>query len=203
MNKTVGLMLLLIAYGLLFPGLTQPLLSLTGVVDRADLAQIGKDIIVENPETPEFIGTMANVLLESMQIAGTVEAYQKTRSILGTVEELYQNKHVVVAFLVALFSIIIPVVKGLILIVTSLKISPGVKTGLKKFSGAISKWSMADVFVIGVFVAYLAANAVEKEGGLLTFEAELGSGFYYFLGYCLVSILATQILLAADKKSLV
>jgi uncharacterized paraquat-inducible protein A len=69
---------------------------------------------------------------------------------------------------------------------------------LKSVSNLISKWSMADVFVVGVFVAFLAANAVKKEGGLLSFEAVLGPGFYFFLGYCLLSILSSQ-LLAAKK----
>ncbi len=85
------------------------------------------------------------------------------------------------------------------MLITCCKINPQKRLYLQKISALISKWSMADVFVIGVFVAYLAANAVEKEGGLLTFEAQLGSGFYYFLGYCLLSILATQLLLTGKQ----
>jgi len=60
---------------------------------------------------------------------------------------------------------------------------------------------MADVFVIGVFVAFLAANAIKREGGLLSFEAILGSGFYFFLGYCLLSILSSQILAREQRQT--
>ena len=110
MKKTIGAILLVIAYGLLIPGLTQPLLSLTGVVEKSDLVQIGKEIIVENPETPELIGAMAEALIANMQVSGSVEAYQRTRSVLGVIQELYQSGYALVAFLVALFSIVVPVV---------------------------------------------------------------------------------------------
>ena len=52
MKNFIGLLLLVIAFGLLYPGVTQPILSLTGVIDKADLAVVGKDIIVSDPETP-------------------------------------------------------------------------------------------------------------------------------------------------------
>ena len=68
------------------------------------------------------------------------------------------------------------------------------RDGLLWLNATLSKWSMADVFVVGVFVAFLAANAIRKEAGLLSFQAELGLGFYCFLGYCILSILSSQIL---------
>ncbi len=200
MKKTIGLLTLLTAYCLLYPGLTQPMLSLTGFVDKADMVTIGKDIIVESPETPELIDTLAEVLLQNMEVTGTVEAYNKTRSILGTIEELFDNGFALVAFLVALFSIIIPVLKGLMMLFSYFKIDPALSLVLRNASGLISKWSMADVYVVGVFVAYLAANAVQKEGGLLSFNATLGSGFYFFLAYCVLSVLSAQLLQESEKQ---
>jgi hypothetical protein len=199
MSRKFPFALLIVAYVLLYPGLTQPLMSLSAMVDKADLAVIGKDIIIENPETPEFVSTLAQALVENMQIEGSVEAYNKTRSILGTVQELFSNDHALVAFLIALFSIVVPIVKGLILILSNLIKNESQAVSLDRFGALLSKWSMADVFVIGVFVAFLAANAVEKEAGLLTFEATLGAGFYYFLSYCLLSILASQLLGRSSK----
>jgi uncharacterized paraquat-inducible protein A len=163
-------------------------------VDKADMARIGKDIIVESPETPELLDNIAEVLLANMEITGSFEAYHRSRSIIGTIRELHDNGYLLVAFLVGLFSIIIPLVKGAMMFVSYLPVPAGLSAGLRRFCNLISKWSMADVFVIGIFVAFLAANAVRKEGGMLSFEAELGAGFYFFLGYCLVSILASQIL---------
>lgn len=201
MKSAAGLLLLVAAYGLLWPGLTQPVLTLTGVVDKADMAVIGKDIIVDSPQTPQVVANIAEYLLENMEISGDVEAYHRTRSILGAIRELHENGYPLVAFLVALFSIVIPVVKGLMLLLSHLPAPPALAAGLRRTADLISRWSMADVFVVGVFVAFLAANAIRREGGLLSFEAELGTGFYCFLGYCLLSILSSQILSAVPARS--
>ena len=201
MRNAIGLLLLVVAYGLLWPGLTQPVLSITGTVDKAGAAAIGKDIIVDNPQTPEVIGNIAEYLLESMDISGDVEAYHRTRSILEAIRELQDNGFPLVAFLVALFSIVIPVVKGLMLMLGHLPTPPALAAKLRGAADLVSRWSMADVFVVGVFVAFLAANAIREEEGLLSFEAELGTGFYCFLGYCLLSILSGQVLSSASPRS--
>ena len=53
---------------------------------------------------------------------------------------------------------------------------------------------MADVFVIAVFLAFLAAKGIREDTGLVSFDASLGSGFYFFLGYCILSVASAQIL---------
>lgn len=199
MKRTTGLVILLLAYVLLLPGLSKPILSITATAEKSELVAIGKRLIEENSETSVLMGGVASMLLDQMETNGTVEAYHKTRSILGTVRDLFQNKHFVVGFLIMLFSVIIPVIKGFMLLLAHMNVSPTMSQKMKNYSGLISKWSMADVFVIGIFVAYLAANAVEKEAELLSFEATLGAGFYFFLSYCLLSILSAQLL---SEKSL-
>ena len=47
---------------------------------------------------------------------------------------------------------------------------------------------MADVFVMGLLVAFLAGGAAEQSNDILTMHASLGAGFYYFLAYCLFSV---------------
>ena len=56
---------------------------------------------------------------------------------------------------------------------------------------------MADVFAIGVLIAFLAANSSAVENAIIHFNAELHSGFYWFLAYCLISNLMGQI---AEKR---
>ena len=63
------------------------------------------------------------------------------------------------------------------------------------FVRSISKWSMADVFVVGVFVAFLASNATPN------MDAQIHSGFYFFTAYCLVSLLALQFMHVAAPPS--
>lgn len=202
MKNRLGLLLLLIGYGLLYPGLTEPLLSITGYVEKAELVQIGKDLIKQNPETPQMIISLVDVLVGNMEISRTVEAYQKTRSIIGTIDELNQSGHTLVAFLIMVFSVIIPAVKGLIMISGYFVSHQNTKRRLREFAATVSKWSMADVFVVGVFVAFLAANSVQKEGGLLSFQATPGNGFYCFVAYCLLSILSSQLINQSGKTSI-
>ena len=116
------------------------------------------------------------------------ELFSMTRSILQTVKDLHQSGNDFVAGLILLFSVVVPFGKAiLLLVVLALRGSPaGVK--IFRFVGAISKWSMADVFLVGVYVAYLSANANDN------LEATLGVGFYYFAAYCLVSIASHQLM---------
>ena len=72
---------------------------------------------------------------------------------------------------------------------------------LLRLNSLLSKWSMADVFAMGVLIAFLAANAATVENAgfspIVQFDATLHSGFYWFLAYCLVSNLTGQL---AEKK---
>ena len=54
---------------------------------------------------------------------------------------------------------------------------------------------MADVFAVGIFIAYLAAIGTDN------LDAQAGVGFYCFAGYCLVSNLAFQLLHVPEPGS--
>jgi paraquat-inducible protein A len=66
--------------------------------------------------------------------------------------------------------------------------SPATRYRLYLFTRSISKWAMADVFAVGVFIAFLAANALDN------LDAKLHPGYYFFVAYCLVSNVAFQFL---------
>ena len=59
---------------------------------------------------------------------------------------------------------------------------------------------MVDVFVMALFVTFLGGQAGSKSVGILIMEAQLESGFYFFLSYYLFSLLSTYILEQAQKK---
>jgi hypothetical protein len=46
---------------------------------------------------------------------------------------------------------------------------------------------MADVFVVGVFIAFLTTTTDAN------IKATLHEGFYFFVAYCLVSVLSVQL----------
>jgi uncharacterized paraquat-inducible protein A len=78
-------------------------------------------------------------------------------------------------------------------------VAPGTRRRTLAFVEAIAKWSMADVFVVALFITYLAAMASQSTPlsgpRIVAFKAEFGPGFYWFAAYCVFS-LATQQLTA-------
>jgi len=195
MRKVSGVVILLAAYALLIPGLTQPMLSVVGTVEKEKLVGVGKDIIADSKNTPALMADLANVMLDNLDVKGAITAFDKTQSILGTANELYRSGHLPVAALIVLFSVIIPIFKGALALITITPISKIWRGRLNTLAGAISKWSMADVFVVAIFVSFLAANGLEGSNDLVVFNSTLGVGFWFFLGYCLLSILGSQILM--------
>jgi hypothetical protein len=137
-----------------------------------------------------------------------VTVYEQTRSILGTVRELWRSADYLVSFLILGFSIIVPVTKGAMLLGSIYVAEEKIKQRLVRLVDLIGKWSMADVFVVAVFLAFLAtrdqaqANSFDVpillqqvEVGMQThLTSTLGPGFYYFLSYCLFSVFWTQVL---------
>ena len=61
-----------------------------------------------------------------------------------------------------LFSVIVPFVKGALLAAVMLLRDPRRRYGIYRFVRDISKWAMADVFVVGVYVAFLSAKATDN-----------------------------------------
>jgi len=188
------LIILVIAYVLLVPGLTEPMLTVTGTVEKSKLVDLGKQFIEETPVKMGLMGDMARMMLNNIKVSGTVDAFDKTRSILGTVKDLLDSGNKFVAVMIVLFSVIIPVVKGLLTFGSFMPLPARFANIMKWLSGNMSKWSMADVFVIAIFISLLAAKGIREDTGLVSFDAHLGVGFYYFLAYCLLSILSAHIL---------
>lgn len=129
-----------------------------------------------------------------LPFVGYVELYNKTQSIWTSITSLYQSGYVLVSVLIFLFSVAIPVFKLVALIVVICCENYTGRRALYSIVSAISKWSMADVFVVGIFIAFLAGQASPN------MQAELHNGFYWFLSYCVISILSTQLLKLMDVK---
>jgi paraquat-inducible protein A len=105
--------------------------------------------------------------------------FSEKRSVLGMLEKLWTDKSYWPFLLIFLFGIIVPLVKSGIIFYLLLGKNPDMKW--QRFVSAISKWAMADVFTISIFVAFLGANAMEST------SATLQSGFYFFSAYVILS----------------
>jgi len=209
------LIITIISLALLIPGVTQPMLTLTGTIDKSKMTEAGIDIIIdsmvgksmergtgkseedEKGKARRMIG-MITGMLGLNNIKGEIEAYNETRSIAGTVKELFRSGNGFIGFLVMLFSIIIPFTKILLMLLGAYFHDSTNSRKAFIISSVISKWSMADVFVVAIIVAFMAANA-STMGGLLNLGARFEFGFYFFLGYCTFSILSIQVITRKNK----
>jgi hypothetical protein len=221
-NRTLVLVLLAASLALLLPGLFLPVLTIRGVLTRDGIAQVAPTMLEKglsdetinvlksmmNPTILGFLnatgGDLRKIILEKLtpQITAAlqkgvdeVEVYQQTRSIIGSVRRLYEVGSPTPATLILLFSVIVPFGK-MALVAWAMFMDPSRRQRTLNFVEAIAKWSMADVFVVALFIAYLAAMASTTtpgsgEASLVAFSAYFGPGFYWFAAYCLFS-LATQ-----------
>src|SRR4051812_45418064 len=117
----------------------------------------------------------------------TRELTNETRSVVGAARKLHDTGNDFVAGLILLFSILIPFIKAALIIPIFFMRGPAAGR-IYRFVRAISKWAMADVFAVGMLIAFLVAR------GTANLAAVAGPGFYFFAAYCLVSNLAFQLL---------
>lgn len=127
-------------------------------------------VIVVSPATPVF----PHFIL-----------HYEVRSILGVIFELYSSRYWFIGVCLTIFSVLIPFAKaGLtVFVLESSRLSRKIK--IAKFLHSISKWSMADVFVVAILLSNFAIRANRSTQG------HLFLGFYCFLGYCLLSLVTT------------
>jgi uncharacterized paraquat-inducible protein A len=105
--------------------------------------------------------------------------FSEKRSVLGMLEKLWNDGNYWPFSLIFLFGIIVPLIKSGIIFYLLLHKNPRLQW--QRFVYAISKWAMADVLAISIFIAFLGANTMEST------RAVLQPGFYFFTGYVIVS----------------
>lgn len=155
--QRLGLLLAIVSYGLLYPGVMEPIMTISASVSLFGLK---------------------------------TQMFHETRSIWETVETLHNLGYTAVAIMIVIFSVVIPVSKALMILFTWLKPAPW----RWRLIAAVSKWSMADVFVVAILVAFFTAKATAE------LEAELLVGFYWFTAFCTLSILSGQLLAHKQHK---
>jgi paraquat-inducible protein A len=184
-KKHLGFALNIVALGLFFPGILLPMFALN----------------------MEMAAVLSSTTLTSSLI-------DKELSIIATVQDLWADQRLLVAGLIFLFSVCIPLFKTSLLTIAYIKRNTLLEKKLLGLVSSIGKWSMADVFVVAVFLAILSTNHAETVNShymsLFGFKiaidissqtlSAVGQGFYYFTGYCLLSLFATQLASSSLKE---
>lgn len=129
----------------------------------------------------------------------TVELYgQKNAStILEGVQALYNAGEVFVAIVVLVASLIIPIIKILMLLFLSIRISvKGATTEsdhyLHKALEVLGRWSMLDVFLVAILVAMMKLGDLAK--------VSVGLGSVFFLLVVIFSMISAEALTKALKQ---
>lgn len=223
-KRALVLALVLVSLLLLLPGLLQPVLTIRGVLTQDGIAHVAPMMLEKglddesvaalksmmNPAMVALLqatgGDLRKVVIDKLgpQLAkalqdgvADVEVYTQTRSILGAVRNLYDVGSPLPATLILLFSVIVPLTKGALVAWAVFMTDGATRRRTLDFVEAIAKWSMADVFVVALFITFLAAIATQaaSPGGsppLVAFVAQFGPGFYWFTAYCLFSLASQQ-----------
>ena len=141
----LGTLLLAGAYAMLWPGLTEPMLTLSGTVEKAKLVEVGRDILRESETTSGFVKGIAERMIAGLDVSGSVSAFDKTDSILGTARTLADGGNRFVAALILTFSVAVPAAKGLVMLGTLLPLSGAARRALLSLASAAGAGARADV----------------------------------------------------------
>lgn len=225
-HRLTTLILLGCSIALLIPGILAPVLTIRGVLTREGIAHVAPMMLERgltddtiavlksmiNPSILGFLdatgGDVRKIVIEKLgpqitaalqKSAGNIEVFEQTRSIVGTVRRLYDVGSPVPATLILLFSVIVPFGKAALVAWAAFMPASARRRRTLAFVESIAKWSMADVFVVALFIVYLAAQATTRPAGedaapaLIAFTAHFGPGFYWFAAYCVFSLASQQI----------
>ena len=146
-----------------------------------------------------LVGLLAPILTvvvhEDIALLGRVVLQYESKGIITTIHKLFVVDNYFVAVLLLLFSVILPVLKIVLSLVALSVPSPSTHRLSVALVKGIGRWSMTDVFVVGILLAFLTADTAQ-----LT-DATLGPGLYFFAGYGLLSIAAGQMMIGFEGGS--
>jgi len=182
---------LLLGAGLFVPAVTLPLLEVTVSVRPTQLpallfpAEHRKEGKLSSRLQPFF-----KRLGEGLRVPeGTREVWQKQRSIVGIIEELWRHNHLFVACTIIVFSILVPIGKMGLLAFYAVS-SRSLTATTERWLELLHKHQQVEPLIAATLVAFLSLNAAEHPSGAFYFSSSLKSGFYLYVGYFLTSIYA-------------
>ena len=182
--RQLAFALTIIAFVFLFIGISVPMMEIGFFTDMLnfpiefDVPYINKHVDL----TTKFQGRMY--------------FFYQNKSIMDVIYLLFTHDNIIVATALLLFSVVNPLLKLILSLV--LVFSPNNKNKVISFVvNNLGKWSMADVFVVSVFLSYLSiqnmSTGVESEVSTLV-------GLYFFMTFVVLSIISSMLLKYSFKK---
>jgi len=133
-----------------------------------------------------------NILGMSMDFSQTFEGrinfFYQSKSIMGVISLLFKNGNGLVGICILMFSVVIPFLKLIFQAAVLFNTKLHKRKQLRNVVSYLGKFSMADVFIAAIFLAYFALSSMQT--GVETDSSSL-PGMYFFLGYALLSIFSS------------
>lgn len=200
MKNFFAVILFILSICFLIPGITQPLMTIKATINKQQVFDMATNALVEQTKGNIFIENILNSVVSQFKFEGSVEVFESTRSLVETMEQLISDGHVIVGVLIGIFGVVIPCIKIFLTLLSMTLQGKHAKYKLLLTSSFLSKWSMSDVYVMAILVAFFSINANEHAINTVQMNAELGIGFYYFAAYCLLAIMAGQLFQNQESK---
>ena len=128
---------------------------------------------------------------------GRTYFYYQNKGVFDIMNILFKSKNYIVGVCIGLFSFLIPCIKlgaSLFMLLFPTFSSKRTQTMLS----FISKWSMADVYVVGAFLSYLSFSNMNPG---VDVEANIVFGLYFFLSYVIISVFLGEVIKRSIKES--
>ena len=114
------------------------------------------------------------------------------RGIGAIIWDLLIAGHWIIGGFLLLFSIVTPLTKASLTYVALASNSLKLNRRIGDFLHTIGKWSMADVFVAAILLALYALKFQQATRSIPCL------GLYYFIGYCMVALTTTQLMVGSE-----
>ncbi len=138
-----------------------------------------------------ILGVSLPCINVSSQLFGFISIGSEQKSILGLIVNLLNN-NILLAFMIILFSLIIPVAKLSLTLTMIISKNQNSNRFIQYILHNIGKWSMVDVFSMAIVVSMLTFDNMRVK--VFSTQGQLLPGFYFFLSYGLLSIITTYFL---------
>lgn len=128
---------------------------------------------------------------------GRTYFYYQNKGVFDIMNVLFKSKNYIVGVCIGLFSFLIPCIKlgASLFFLLFPRFSSKRAQAVLSF---ISKWSMADVYVVGAFLSYLSFSNMNPG---VDVEANIVFGLYFFLSYVIISVFLGGLLKRSLKES--
>lgn len=132
----------------------------------------------------------------STKFQGRMYFFYQNKSVVDVIYLLFTHDNILVGSIILLFSVITPLLK-LSLSLYQFFVPKSENKVADFFIQYLGKWSMADVYVVSFFLAYLSiqnmAAGVQSETNVLI-------GLYFFLSFVVLSIVSSMLLKNSAKR---